>query len=88
MEEPDAESQALPGPVASMGVKSSQPLFTTPFPILPAARESSAHFSLEQKLIELFWGVMCCQGIFRIVTSLIPPRSCQAASFCRQGNWL
>lgn len=88
MEEPDAEGQALCSPVAGMGVKSSQPLFTTPFPILPPAGESSAHFPLGQKLIELFWGAMCCQGIFRIVTSLIPSLSCQAASFCRQGNWL
>lgn len=83
MEEPDAEGQALPGPVDSMGAKSRQPLFTTSFPIPPPARESSAHFPLEQKLIELFWRAICSQDIFKIVTSLIPPQSYQAASFYR-----
>ena len=84
MEEPDAEGQALPGPDDSMGVKSRQPLFTTSFPILPPARESSAHFPLEQKLIELLWRAICYQGIFKIVISLIPPQSYQAALFFRQ----
>ena len=80
--------QASPCPVARMGRKPSRFPFTTPFPIPLPAGESPAHLSLKQKLIEPFWWAVRCLGIFKIVTSLIPPLTCQGASFCRQGNWL